>query len=154
MDDGWTGQPRSMSDQDNISNRMLLLPFSNPQGLFNDPNDNQNGDIGWYTFDALEQSCYDTTDTTYVNNPTGGVTRAAQTWHSGTYVSGMLDGHAMYAKGKSFATTGCWQKTYDFWTANFGNGIPTTLVAPNDWSAFYISPSNLQYWGEWWSSTD
>jgi prepilin-type N-terminal cleavage/methylation domain-containing protein len=152
MYNGYDGVPKSMSGQENIASRALILPFSNPQGLFNDPGDPRGGDLGWYTFEGILQSCYDTADTGYVNNETGGVTRAAERWHSNSYITGYLDGHAGHAKGRSFKTTNCWSKTSEFWSANFGSGKPATLVAPNDWSAHYIS--NLDYWGRWWDSTN
>jgi prepilin-type N-terminal cleavage/methylation domain-containing protein len=152
MYDGWAFAPRYMSAQEDPASRMLLLPFSNPQGLFNDPSQ-PSGDIGWYTFDGLEQSCYDTADTGYVNNPTGGVTRAAETWHAKSYVSGMLDGHAQYAKGKVLKTTDCWGQTGDFWNTNFNGQTtpPINPVATNAWSAFYLSDPIVKYWGEWWT---
>lgn len=156
MYDGWAFQPRSMSGQEEPAKRLLVLPFSNPQGLFNDPSAPTAGDLGWYTFEGILQSCYDTGDQGYVNNPIGGVTRAAEKWHANSFVSGMLDGHAYYAKGKTFATTNCWGKTYDFWNDNFNgqSSPPANPTAPNDWAAFYLRPENLKYWGKWWSPTE
>jgi len=153
MYNGYDGVPKPMSSQEDISMRALIVPFSNPQGLFNDPGDNQAGDIGWYTFEGILQSCYDTADTGYVNNATGGVTRASEKWHANSYVTGYLDGHAGHAKSRTFKTTGCWSKTGDFWAANFLPSKKSEFTAPNDWAAFYLSDPILKYWGTWWDST-
>ncbi len=155
MYDGWHFKARMMSAQEDPANRMLLLSFSNPQDLFMDPSDPIGGDIGWYTFDALEQSCYDQNDQTYVNNPIGGVTRAANLWHAQGYVSGFIDGHAKVKKGMAFPTTQCWLQTYQFWAANFAGqpAPPQTPVGVNAWSNFYVRPDILAYWGTWWDPT-
>jgi prepilin-type N-terminal cleavage/methylation domain-containing protein len=157
MSDLWYNM-RTLSSQDNISNRCVLLPFSNPPleqqnqgfGYTGDPS----GDIGWYTFDSTLQVCYDSTDVTYGNSPAGGVTLAANTWHAGGQVTGYLDGHAGVAKGMILTTNGQCGNLFNQYYADTQYDGATITTPYTIYEQFYLQPRVLQYWSTYYSPTE
>jgi prepilin-type N-terminal cleavage/methylation domain-containing protein len=156
--------PRNYSAQEHPANTAVLVPFSNPDGeYFNGPATNYaTGDLGWFTFDPTNFSCYgDYTGANWNNNARNGITRAANTWHSGGYITGFEDGHAKNVKGQTYDDTtagnGCGLQTYNYWNINTSGGslAPTDanmMTAQNPWSQWLLQPQHLQYWGTWWDT--
>jgi prepilin-type N-terminal cleavage/methylation domain-containing protein len=156
MSDLWYNM-RTLSSQDNISSRCVLLPFSNPpaaqSGNGFDFGGEPGGDIGWYTFDSTCQVCYDTTDNTFPNSFEGGTTLAATNWHANGLLTGYLDGHAGVAKGMTYTTAGqCWNGYNQYYSDTQYDGAPIT--PSGQYEQFYLQPRVVQYWSTYYSSTD
>jgi hypothetical protein len=166
MYDGYNNSAKALSNQEFPSEQGLITPISNPY-TFTIGSQTYTGDLGWYSYDGLEMSCYDTTTTGpdgagWNDNPTAGVQRTADLWHQQGVPTGFLDGHAKSMRGMIFADTlnDCGKETYDFWVANFlnnPNGQPgnnPVAVAGDPWTAFFVQPRILHYWNEWWTNDD
>ncbi len=161
-----TGTFKNMDSQDDPSDREIMMPLSNPTNYYGDPG-NPAGDIGWYTFDSLENSCYDTTVTGpdgngWVSNPQQGISRAANLWHGGGNLTAFMDGHAKVVHGYTYnnALNDCGKETYDFWVTNFANnsaGNPGTNPQPvggDPWTQWFVQPRIQAFYSEWWGDTE
>ena len=154
--------PRVLSAQENPAQRAVTVSFSNPANDFGNAPSYITGDLGWFTFDSWNESCYEVNGNvnTWEDTPQAGIGRAANLWHTGGFVTGYQDGHAANPKGMVYLdpTVGdCGPETAEFWSAgtNGGANFPTDQsmsVPDNPWSAFMISPRVLNYWGTWWDS--
>jgi type II secretory pathway pseudopilin PulG len=155
--------PRVLSGQENPSARAVALAFSNPVNQFGNAPAGIGGDLGWFIFDGWNQACYESTgnQNTWEDTPSAGITRAANVWHSQGYITAFMDGHAKSVKGMAYVdpTAGdCGSETYYWWATNTNSGANdpnlSSLQPVNNWGAWMIQPSHLQYWGTWWDPSN
>jgi len=135
----WPRPGRVISSQEHVSELMIV---ASTRG--NDP-------LGAGFFTETEPSCYNMNQTSrYWETQSPGY--AALTWHNKGVVSGVMDGHAVNAKGMIYWSTAndCDSQTYQWWAGKSGVGDYT----PNNaWSEHYLTPRVLNFWGTWWDAT-
>jgi len=131
-------QPRVMSAQEHVSELMILAPCktSDPAGCF--------------AFTETQPSCYNAVQGRWEDPQSPGY--AAVSWHHGGVLAGVMDGHAYLAKGMIYTAPNndCDAQTAAWWSGKSSQGDYT----PNNaWSAHYLTPRVLNFWGTWWDST-
>jgi len=131
-------QPRVMSAQEHVAELMIMASCktSDPAGCF--------------AFTQTEPSCYNKIPGRWEDPQSPGL--AAFSWHNGGVASAIMDGHAVLAKGMIYVAPAndCDAQTYQWWASNssVGNYTPN-----NAWSAHYLTPRVLNFWGTWWDGT-
>jgi len=131
--------PRCMSAQQHVAELMILAATRGP-----DP-------TGWPFFTETQPSCYD------MNNPNRwpdpqSPGYAALSYHRNAVCAGIMDGHAVAAQGMVYwnQNNDCDAQTYQWWANNSSVG---NYTPDNAWSAFYLTPRVLNFWGTWWDGT-
>lgn len=135
----WPRPGRVISAQEHVSELMML---SSTRG--NDP-------LGMAFFTETQPSCYNLNQTSRDADPQA-PGYAAYSWHNKTLPSGIMDGHAVSAKGMFYwsSANDCDAQTYQWWADKSSQGDYT----PNNaWSTHYLTPRVLNFWGTWWDGT-
>ena len=131
-------RPRVISSQENPAELMIIAAtkMSNPLGIF--------------AFTETQPSCWQPAQTRWEDPQSPG--NAAMQLHNKTLPSGIMDGHAVAAKGMFYIATAndCDAQTGSWWSTNssVGNYTPS-----NAWSNHYLTPRVLNFWGTWWDGT-
>jgi len=131
-------QPRVMSSQENVAELMIIAATKtpNPQGVF--------------AFTETQPSCWQPNQSRWQDPQSPG--NAAMQLHNKTLPSGIMDGHAVAAKGMFYIANdnSCDAQTFEWWSGKSSLGDYT----PNNaWSAHYLTPRVLNFWGTWWDGT-
>lgn len=131
-------RPRVMSSQENPAELMILAAtkMSNPRGVF--------------AFTETQPSCWQVLQNRWEDPQSPG--NAAFQLHNKTLPSGIMDGHAVAAKGMIYVAPNndCDQQTFDWWANNSSQG---NYTPSNPWSTHYLTPRVLNFWGTWWDGT-
>lgn len=133
--------PRVMSAQEYVSELMVIASVRDQTG----------SPLGMPFFTETQPSCYDMSNPNRWNDPQA-PGYAAISWNNKTVISGIMDGHAMNAKGMIYwnSANDCDAQTYQWWAGKSSQGDYT----PNNaWSAHYLTPRVLNFWGTWWDGT-
>jgi prepilin-type N-terminal cleavage/methylation domain-containing protein len=131
-------QPRVMSSQEHVAELMIIATSK-----WDTP-------LGGLAFTETQPSCYQLDTNRWIDPQSPG--NAAFANHNKTLPSGYMDGHASAAKGMFYVAPNndCDAQTYQWWAGKSSQGDYTPN---NDWSAFYLSPRVLNFWGTWWDGT-
>jgi type II secretory pathway pseudopilin PulG len=132
--------PRVMSSQEHIAELMILAATRGPDAY------------GMAFFTETQGSCYNM-DYTVAREDPESTGYAAISYHRKLILSGIMDGHAVAAKGMTYWDTAddCDSQTYAWWAGESSQG---NYYTPNNaWSAFYLTPRVLDFWGTWWDGT-
>jgi prepilin-type N-terminal cleavage/methylation domain-containing protein len=131
-------QPRVMSSQENVAELMVMASCRTSSPL------------GCFAFTETQPSCYNKVQGRWEDPQSPGF--AASTWHNNVLPSAIMDGHAVAAKGMIYSppANDCDAQTAQWWAccSSQGNYVPS-----NDWSAHYLTPRVLNFWGTWWDGT-
>ena len=138
--------PRVISSQEHPSELMIIAATKlgdNPQGVF--------------AFTETQPSCWQPGGSRWGGNPNNvepnSPGNAAMTLHNKTLPSGIMDGHAVAAKGMFYVANAndCDAQTAAWWSGKSSKGDYTPN---NEWSAFYLTPRVLNFWGTWWDASN
>jgi prepilin-type N-terminal cleavage/methylation domain-containing protein len=130
--------PRVMSAQENPAELMMIASCRTSDAT------------GCFAFTETQPSCYNKDQGRWEDAQSPGY--AAHTWHNGGLPSGIMDGHAVLAKGMFYVsqTNDCDAQTLEWWNGKSSQGDYT----PNNaWSRHYLTPRVLNFWGTWWDGT-
>jgi prepilin-type N-terminal cleavage/methylation domain-containing protein len=131
-------RPRVMSAQENPAELMVLAAtkMSNPQGVF--------------AFTETQPSCWQSLQNRWEDPQSPG--NAAFQLHNKTLPSGIMDGHAVAAKGMFYVAQNndCDAQTFEWWSGKSSQGDYTPN---NEWSRHYLTPRVLNFWGTWWDGS-
>lgn len=137
--DAWPRPGRVVSAQENVSELMVIASVRSSSPL------------GMPFFTETEPSCYNKVSNGRWEDPQS-PGYAALSWHRGGIVSGMMDGHAVMAKGMIYypPTSNCDAQTYQWWA---DKSSKRDFTPNNEWSTHYLTPRVLNFWGTWWDAT-
>jgi prepilin-type N-terminal cleavage/methylation domain-containing protein len=131
-------QPRVIAAQEHPSELMVIAAsrWSSP--------------LGSLAFTETQPSCYNTVQGRGEDPQSPGY--AAFSYHNKNLPSGIMDGHAVAAKGMFYVAPNndCDAQTFEWWSGKSRQGDYTPN---NDWSAHYLTPRVLNFWGTWWDGT-
>lgn len=131
--------PRVMSSQEHISELMILSSCRTSSPL------------GCFSFTETQASCYNPDGNGRWEDPQS-PGYAAYSWHNKNLPAGVMDGHAVVAKGMIYAAPNndCDAQTYEWWAnkSSVGDYTPN-----NAWSEHYLTDRVLNFWGTWWDAT-
>lgn len=130
--------PRVMSAQEHVAELMIMASCRTSSPL------------GCFAFTETQPSCYNTIQGRWEDPQSPGY--AAMSWHNKTLPSAIMDGHAVAAKGMFYVAPNndCDAQTFQWWSEKSSMGDYTPN---NEWSAFYLTPRVLNFWGTWWDGT-
>jgi prepilin-type N-terminal cleavage/methylation domain-containing protein len=131
-------QPRVMSAQEHPAELMILAASK-----WDTP-------LGGLAFTETQPSCYQTLQNRGADPQSPGY--AAFSNHNKNLPAGIMDGHAVAAKGMFYVAPNndCDAQTFAWWSGKSSVGDYTPN---NDWSAFYLTPRVLNFWGTWWDGS-
>jgi len=132
-------QPRVISSQEHPAELMIVAAskIADPQGIF--------------AFTETQPSCWQPSQNRGQDPQSPG--NAAMALHNKNLPSGIMDGHAVAAKGMFYVSTAndCDAQTGQWWSGKSSHGDYT----PNNaWSTFYLTPRVLNFWGTWWDGSN
>ncbi|AIE84652.1 prepilin-type N-terminal cleavage/methylation domain-containing protein [Fimbriimonas ginsengisoli] len=131
-------KPRVISSQEHPAELMMMAACrtSDPQGCF--------------AFTETQPSCYNKIQGRWEDPQSPGY--AAASYHNNMLPSAIMDGHAVAAKGMIYSppANDCDAQTFAWWSGKSSKGDYTPN---NEWSAHYLTPRVLNFWGTWWDGT-
>jgi prepilin-type N-terminal cleavage/methylation domain-containing protein len=131
--------PRVMSSQEHVSELMMMASCRTSSPL------------GCFAFTETQPSCYNPVQGRWEDPQSPGY--AAFSFHNKTLPSAIMDGHAVAAKGMFYVAqkNDCDAQTGAWWSGKSSQGDYTPN---NEWSAHYLTPRVLNFWGTWWDATN
>jgi prepilin-type N-terminal cleavage/methylation domain-containing protein len=133
-------RPRVMSAQEHPAELMIMAATE-----WDTP-------LGGLAFTETQPSCYEPgSSTRWIDPQSPG--NAAFKHHNKNLPSGIMDGHAVAAKGMFYVSQNndCDAQTGEWWSGKSSQGDYTPN---NEWSTFYLSPRVLNFWGTWWDGSN